>query len=156
MEAGMDIQRQAAGDDAGTRPCGFSPPDGEENRRRVLTRDRLVAEALAIIGGHGAAALSMRALAARLGMVPAALYRHVHSKDQLYDLILDGVLAEVDCQAGPALPWTGQVTALAHRLRTVGDHVRGLVPVVLCQNRVLRVATAVRACALPDNPRTPR
>ncbi|HEY2261970.1 MAG TPA: helix-turn-helix domain-containing protein [Streptosporangiaceae bacterium] len=114
----------------------------------MLTRDRLAAEALAIISGHGAAALSMRALAARLGVVPAALYRHVRGKDQLYDLILDGVLAEVDCQADPALPWTGQVTALAHRLRTVGDRVRGLVPVVPCQNRVLRMATALRACAL--------
>src|SRR6185437_15236533 len=44
---------------------------------------------------------------------------HVRSKDQLHDLILDDVLAEVDCQADPDLPWTGQVTALARRLRAV-------------------------------------
>jgi AcrR family transcriptional regulator len=119
----MPRQRQAAADDAGTRPLWFNPPGGEQNRRRALTRDRVIAEALAIISAGGAAALSMRALAARLGVVPAALYRHVTSKDQLYDLILDGVLAEVDCQADPALPWTGQVSALAHRLRAVlEDH----------------------------------
>ena len=119
----MASQRQAAGDNAGTRPLWFSPPDGEQNRRRALTRDRVVAEALAIISAGGAAALSMRALATRLGVVPAALYRHVTSKEQLYDLILDRVLAEVDCQADPALPWTGQVTGLAHRLRAVlEDH----------------------------------
>jgi AcrR family transcriptional regulator len=118
----MDSQRQAAGD-AGDRPLWFNPPDGEDNRRRALTRDRVVAEALAIVSAHGAEALSMRTLATRLGVVPAALYRHVRSKEQLYDLILDGVLAEVDCRADPALPWTGQVTALAHRLRTVlEDH----------------------------------
>src|SRR5947199_4652286 len=65
----------------------------------------------------------MRAMATRLGVVPAALYRHVGSKEQLYDLVLDRVLAEVDCQADPALPWTGQVTALARRLRAVlEDH----------------------------------
>jgi len=117
----MDSQRQAAGHSAGT--LWFNPPGGEENRRRVLTRDRVVAEALAIISAGGAAALSMRALATRLGVVPAALYRHVGSKEQLYDLVLDRVLAEVDCQAGPALPWTGQVTALARRLRAVlEDH----------------------------------
>ena len=117
----MDSQRQAAGHSAGT--LWFNPRGGEENRRRALTRDRVVAEALAIISADGAAALSMRALAARLGVVPAALYRHVGSKEQLYDLILDRVLAEVDCQADPALPWTGQVTALARRLRTVlEDH----------------------------------
>ena len=119
----MPRQRQAAADDAGTGPLWFSPPAGQESRRRVLTRDRVVAEALAIISADGAAALSMRTLATRLGVVPAALYRHVTSKDQLYDLILDGVLAEVDCQADPALPWTGQITVLAHRLRAVlEDH----------------------------------
>ena len=104
----MDSQRQAAGDPAARTRCGSARPDGEQNRRRALTRDRVVAEALAIISADGAAALSMRALAARLGVVPAALYRHVTSKEQLYDLILDGVLAEVDCRADPALPWPGR------------------------------------------------
>jgi len=119
----MPRQRQAAADDAGTGPLWFTPPGGEQNRRPVLTRDRVVAEALAIVSADGAAALSMRALGTRLGVVPAALYRHVGSKEQLYDLILDGVLAEVDCQADPALSWAGQVTALARRLRTVlEDH----------------------------------
>jgi AcrR family transcriptional regulator len=117
----MDSQRQAAGHSGGT--LWFNPPGGEENRRRSLTRDRVVTEALAIISAGGAAALSMRALATRLGVVPAALYRHVTSKEQLYDLVLDRVLAEVGCQADPALPWTGQVAALAHRLRAVlEDH----------------------------------
>jgi AcrR family transcriptional regulator len=114
----MDSQQQAA-DGTGTRPLWFSPPDARENRRRVLTRDRVVAEALAIISAQGAAALTMRALATSLGVVPGALYRHVRSKDQLYDLILDAVLAEVDCQADSALPWTGQLTALAGRLQAV-------------------------------------
>jgi AcrR family transcriptional regulator len=119
----MPRQRQAAADDAGTGPLWFTPPGGEQNRRPVLTRDRVVAEALMVISADGAAALSMRSLATRLGVVPAALYRHVGSKEQLYDLILDGVLAEVDCQNDPALPWAGQVTALARRLRAVlEDH----------------------------------
>ena len=39
----MPSRRQAAGGDTGTRPLWFSPPDGEENRRRSLTRDRVVA-----------------------------------------------------------------------------------------------------------------
>ncbi|HEU5384491.1 MAG TPA: TetR/AcrR family transcriptional regulator [Streptosporangiaceae bacterium] len=115
----MARQRQAEADDAGTGPLWFNPPASEESRRRALTRDRVVAEALAIISADGASALSMRTLATRLGVVPAALYRHVRSKEQLHDLILDGVLAEVDCRVDPALPWTGQVTVLARRLRTV-------------------------------------
>ena len=112
--------RSAAG--ASQHPLWFSPP-GEETRRRALTRERVVAEARTVIGADGAGALSMRALAARLGVVPGALYRHVRSKEELCDLVVDGVLAEVDCQAGHALAWTGRVTALARALRTVlEDH----------------------------------
>src|SRR5580698_10417201 len=119
----MPRQRQAAGDDAGTGPLWFTPPGGEQNRRPVLTRDRVVAEALAVISADGAAALSMRALAARLGVVPGAIYRHVRSKEQLLDLVVDGVLAETDTRVGSTLSWTEQVKTLAHRLRAVlEDH----------------------------------
>jgi hypothetical protein len=45
----MPRQRQAAAGDAGTRPLWFTPPGGEQNRRPALTRDRVVAEALAVI-----------------------------------------------------------------------------------------------------------
>jgi AcrR family transcriptional regulator len=101
----------------------FSPPDRQESRRRALTRERVVAEALAVISADGAAALSMRALAARLGVVPGALYRHVRSKEQLSDLVVDGVLADVDCHTGHDLAWTAQIKVLACRLRAVlEDH----------------------------------
>jgi AcrR family transcriptional regulator len=113
--------QQAA--DAGAHPLWFSHPDGDERQRRALTRERVVAEALSVIGTDGVDALSMRALADRLGVVPGALYRHVRSKQQLCDLVVDAVLAEVDCQSDAALPWTAQVKSLAHRLRIVlEDH----------------------------------
>ena len=95
----------------------FNPPDAGQSARRALTRERVIAEALAVIAADGAESFSMRALAARLGVVPGALYRHVRGKEQLYDLILDAVLAEVDCRADPTAPWTAQVAALARRLR---------------------------------------
>ena len=107
---------------ADPHPLWFSPPDRPQSRR-ALTRERVVAEALAVISADGAAALSMRGLAARLGVVPGAVYRHVRSKEQLLDLVVDGVLAEVDTRADPALAWAGQVKTLAHRLRAVlEDH----------------------------------
>ena len=59
--------------------CGSAPPDGAERPRRALTRERVVAEALAVIGADGAGALSMRALAARLGVVA---WRAVPSRAQ--------------------------------------------------------------------------
>jgi AcrR family transcriptional regulator len=105
--------------DSRPHPLWFTPPVGDQDRRRTLTRDRVVAEALSVIAAHGVDALSMRALATRLGVVPAALYRHVRNKEQLHDLVLDGVLAEVDHRLDPTLAWTEQVSTLAHRLRMV-------------------------------------
>jgi hypothetical protein len=67
-----DRQREAA--DPGPHTLWFSPPDGDDGQRRALTRERVVAEALATIGADGVDVLSMRALAARLG-VPAAMSR---------------------------------------------------------------------------------
>ena len=111
---------------AGQRPSGtdttalwFNPPGDVGSGRRTLTLERVVAEALAVIAADGAQSLGMRALAARLGVVPGALYRHVRGKEQLYDLVLDAVLGEVDCRADPAASWAEQVAALARRLRAV-------------------------------------
>jgi AcrR family transcriptional regulator len=75
----------------------FDAPEADERVRRTLTRERVVAEALMLIAEEGVEVLTMRTLGARLGVVPGALYRHVRSKEQLQDLIVDGVLAEVDC-----------------------------------------------------------
>jgi AcrR family transcriptional regulator len=74
---------------------------------------------LAIIAQDGAEALTMRGLAARLGVVPGAVYHHVRNKQQLQDLVLDGVLAEIDVQLDLSSPWTKQLKLLAHRLRQV-------------------------------------
>jgi len=97
----------------------FGAPIDDQDRRPQLTRERVVDEALAAIAHDGANALSMRRLATRLGVVPGALYHHVRNKQQLQDLVLDGVLAEVDLQLDPALGWSEQLKVLAHRLRQV-------------------------------------
>jgi AcrR family transcriptional regulator len=97
----------------------FNAPMNDPDRRPQLTRQRVVAEALTVIAEDGVQALTMRALAARLGVVPGAVYHHVGNKQQLQDLVLDGVLAEVDLDLDPSLGWTEQLTVLAHRLRRV-------------------------------------
>src|SRR6266511_2777528 len=105
--------------DGRSRSLWFGAPTHDQDRRPQLTRQRVVAEALAVIAQDGAQALTMRILAARLGVVPGALYHHVRNKEQLQDLVLDGVLAEVDFHVDHAQPWTQQIKVLAHRLRTV-------------------------------------
>jgi TetR/AcrR family tetracycline transcriptional repressor len=107
----------------GSRSLWFGAPMPDQDRRPQLTRERVVAEALTVIAEEGVQALTMRTLAARLGVVPGAVYRHVRNKEQLHDLILDAVLAEVDHNLGPARPWTEQLKLLAHRLRAaLEDH----------------------------------
>jgi AcrR family transcriptional regulator len=109
--------------DGGSRSLWFDPPTDDQDRRPRLTRERVIAEALAVIAQDGVQALTMRALAARLEVVPGALYHHVRNKQQLQDLLLDNVLAEVDFHLDPSLPWTKQLKVLAHRLRQVlEDH----------------------------------
>jgi AcrR family transcriptional regulator len=103
----------------GARSLWFDPPTDDQDRRPHLTRERVVAEALAVIAEQGIQALTMRSLAARLGVVPGALYHHVRNKQQLQDLLLDGVLAEVDVHLDPSLAWPDQLKVLTHRLRRV-------------------------------------
>jgi TetR/AcrR family transcriptional regulator, tetracycline repressor protein len=126
-----------------TRALWFRPPDDGERGRQALTRERVVAEALAFISTRGAQALSMRAIAARLGVVPGALYRHVRGKEQLYDLVLDAVLAEVDCQADPGVPWTVQLTALTGRLRAVLEAHPGIAALLKARDPVSPASLAL-------------
>ena len=105
--------------DGGSRSLWFSPPIDDPDRRPQLTPQRIITEALTVIAEDGIQALTMRSLAARLGVVSGALYHHVGNKQQLQDLLLDGVLAEVDFHTDPSLAWTDQLKILAHRLRQV-------------------------------------
>jgi TetR/AcrR family tetracycline transcriptional repressor len=105
--------------DGRSRSLWFNAPMNDQDRRPQLTRERVVAEALTLIAEDGAQALTMRTLAARLGVVPGALYHHVRNKEQLQDLVLDGVLAEIDWHLDSSQPWTEQIKLLAHRLRQV-------------------------------------
>jgi len=153
------VSRYPPGDGPDDRPLWFAPPVGEDQRRRVLTRERVVAEALAVISTDGVEALSMRALATRLGVVPGALYRHVRSKEQLQDLVLDGALAEVDCRVDDSLGWAEQVGTLAQRLRSVLEDHPGVAGLLKARDPLsphsLALAeaflAALRAAGLPDH-----
>jgi AcrR family transcriptional regulator len=114
--------RAASGEpatDGRSRSLWFDAPIDDPDRRPQLTRQRVVAEALAVIAQDGVQALTMRRLAARLGVVPGALYHHFGNKQQLQDLVLDGVLAEVEFHTDPSLAWTERLKILATRLRQV-------------------------------------
>ncbi|MEU8362547.1 TetR/AcrR family transcriptional regulator C-terminal domain-containing protein [Nonomuraea sp. NPDC048882] len=61
-----------------------------------LSRDRIVAEAIALLDEEGADRLTMRRLAERLGTGSTTLYWHVKTKDDVLDLALDAIFAAVE------------------------------------------------------------
>jgi AcrR family transcriptional regulator len=83
-------------------------------RPRELSREQIVRAAVAVADDGGAAALTMAAVADRLGSYSAmALYRYVSSKDGLIDLMLDHVIAEVELPSAPSRNWRAEIHALA-------------------------------------------
>lgn len=79
-------------------------------RTPPLTLPEIVAGAVALTAEHGLDALSMRAVAAELGVTPMALYHHVGDKDALVRLVADAVVAAVPAPAGD-LPWDAWLSA---------------------------------------------
>jgi AcrR family transcriptional regulator len=61
-------------------------------RPRGSLSPELILDAAEAVAAEGFDALSMRAVAARLGAVPMALYNHFADKDELVDALLDRVL----------------------------------------------------------------
>lgn len=72
--------------------------------RQPLSAERVVSAALAIIDSDGIAALSMRTVAAKLGVEAMSLYRHVSSREELLLGVADLVLAEIEIPP-PGTAW---------------------------------------------------
>lgn len=85
-------------------------------RPRSLTTEGIAAAAIVVIDRDGLASLTMRAVAAELGMGTMSLYRYVADRDGLEVLVVDHVLAGIDL-ALPRGRWQAQVTALLGRMR---------------------------------------
>lgn len=84
-----------------------------------LSRDRIVAEAVALLDEEGAERLTMRRLAERLGTGSTTLYWHVNTKDDVLDLALDAIFAAVEIPSPGGRDWRGDITALITGWRAV-------------------------------------
>ncbi|WP_338694856.1 TetR/AcrR family transcriptional regulator [Streptomyces sp. Q6] len=65
-------------------------------RKPLLSTDRIVDAARALVDAEGLAALSTRRLAAELGVSGPSLYNHFRTKDQILEAVADSVSAQVD------------------------------------------------------------
>jgi len=91
---------------------------------------QIISAARALVEDGGVEALSMRKLAADVGVAPTAIYWHVGSRDDLLNAVLDAMIAELP-------PVTGRGTTPATRLASVARSIRDQV----------RATTATQALA---------
>ena len=92
-------------------------------QRSSLTREQIVAEALRLLDTEGVDALSMRKLAAGLGVGATSLYWHVASRDELIELVIDETYSELDVPgamgaSGGADDWREAARRFAHSVRS--------------------------------------
>lgn len=73
---------------------GGSNDRGTTTRER-LTRERVVAAALAVVDRDGLERLTMRALGRELGVDPMAAYHHVPDKAAILQGVVEAILAEI-------------------------------------------------------------
>jgi len=100
-------------------------------QRAGLGRDEVLAAALAIVEADGVGALTMRSLAARLGVAPNALYSHFADKQALLDGVLDELLGDISIPDVERVPWrAGLVALMTASRRLVADHA-ALIPLYL-------------------------
>lgn len=83
-----------------------------------LTRDAVLAAALALGDADGFEAVTIRGVADRLDVTPMALYRHVGDKDGLLDGLADALYAMLRIPA-PADDWWEGLAGLARSARAV-------------------------------------
>ncbi|MFD0349485.1 TetR/AcrR family transcriptional regulator [Kitasatospora aburaviensis] len=81
-----------------------------------MNRERILRAALELADAEGLAALSMRAVAARLGVSAMSPYRYVTSKDELVLLTADLAFGEAAYPAEPPAGWRARLEVGARTL----------------------------------------
>ncbi len=81
----------------------------------ALSRSDVVASALAIADAEGLEAVSIRRVAAELGVRPMALYTHIASKDDLVALMLHEMSGELLVPEPLPADWRAALRAIARR-----------------------------------------
>ena len=87
------------------------PLKRERTPKPPLTREKIIATALALVQAEGIARVSMRRIAAELDTGPASLYAYVKNTEDLYAQILDALLAPVT-PIGSEGSWRERLIAL--------------------------------------------
>lgn len=86
--------------------------------RVPLSHDRIATAAIELADIDGIDAVSMRKLAEHLGVTTMAPYRYISGKDDLFELMVDMVHADVDLPE-PAVGWEPMLRGYAGEIRRI-------------------------------------
>jgi TetR/AcrR family transcriptional regulator, tetracycline repressor protein len=106
---------------------------GRRGPRRATSEDEILDVALALLDQGGAAAVSIRGIAARVGVAPNAVYTYFPDKAAVVKALVERLLSEVnrDVLADRTQPWRRRVEALALELRERLTAHPGVVPLMI-------------------------
>ena len=96
-----------------------------------ISRDQIAAAALALADRDGLDAVSMRSVAAALGVGTMSLYNHVRNKADLERLLLDAATAPSASAAAPRGSWEARAKAALRSIRSALKRHPGVVPLLL-------------------------
>jgi AcrR family transcriptional regulator len=86
-------------------------------RQALLTRQRIVDAAAALVDADGLDAVSTRRLAAELGVRGPSLYNHFATKDDILDAVAEAVVAPVDTSFFATHDWADALRMWARSYR---------------------------------------
>ena len=115
-------------------------------RQALISREAILDQTLALADERGLAAVSMRAVAARLGVTAMSLYHHVRDKNDLLDGLVERLLAELSLP-DPSLTGEERLHALASSMRQTAARHPDAFPLLLGRPVATPAALAVRDLA---------
>ena len=116
--------------------------DRREQQQGIDRREQILGAALAIADEQGLDAVTMRAVAARIGLTAMALYPHVSSKDDLLDGLVGRLLTELT-RPEPAQPWRDRLRPLGRSAREVAHRHPAVVPLLFARPAITPDAVLV-------------
>ena len=110
-------------------PLVWERPVPERRRAVPLDRDRIVAAATALADAEGLEAVTLRRVAADLGVLPMRLYTYLETKDDLLDLMADTAYQAIRLPA-PRMAWRPALRQIARGLRNTARVHPWLIPLL--------------------------
>ncbi|GIF73220.1 TetR/AcrR family transcriptional regulator C-terminal domain-containing protein [Asanoa siamensis] len=127
--------------DVPARAGGFHTPAAVRTRKPSdveLNRERVVSSAIAIADAEGLSMLTMRRVAADLGVATMSLYRHVPGKDELVLAMIDAVFGEAPLPEDLPGHWRARLETAARQMwRSFAAHPWAADPLSLTRPQLL-------------------